>query len=1336
MSDQSSSSGLQYGIVGILAGFLGLAAINPGSGPEVDENEKTTSSSFDPSSQRTFPDGNWESRVTAPLYKHIHLDPESSRTEDCAKGRQTTELRQALTNGGWCLQFLIVCVPDPINSSNGYRFDLMIETLQKALLPSSLVLDRNYLPWHDWLQAYRHYLLEAGRPGMPAGSGNLDEPIRRHFQSEPGLLVFRNNRRPSSPELTGIYRHHKRLLLVFLVGESPTIGIHKKAFQRAVDLICRWQEFEADNKLLGIKSPEEPLPPPFLRVVGPTFSGSADSLAIAIRSIRERFDVKKDRPNFRVISGSATTVDKTPFLIDAHRLDEVPPDCVNKALNQLFPDDGFSDSEQVSFATTLPYGNLVEFELVKYAKEQGFLHRFGMETNPRIGWLYESGTDYGRPPSLARHGVVAGVEIVELPFPLRISQIRGAFDKDRLTKERTRTSFAPDRYRLSIPFNEAEHATDTLTQFAPRLTAATVELTLASIFQTINREQLRCVGITATDPRDALFLASYLREFCPDVQVLMNGTDLLLTHPDYNRYLRGTLVASPYPLYPRNQLKSFPYASTINHRVPFPSMVHQGFYNAVIFQEWLTRNENDIGNLFPVVHRDHFQHPSHTFRLILPDVAHDRSWPPPLIEYGPPRSNTSSAPPSEPAVYRPGIWISVIGARGFWPLRFSHLDSAIDEDAASHQESGSTSPNPSERKTFCDQLAKADDQATTTGSESDSLDGSPDREQPDPPGPRAPTLMAASANIDAEDIPGAETKPSANTGGDLKSRMNQRKERLLGYTIAVLNRKDEPYSPPSRLGHAAFPDTAFVAACLVALLLPILLRLCGHRLYEPRLSMRRRTPWRHFPTKQDLHLVWHGLLYSIVMLLFSGTLLLLVLSVMPSPLAWVISLLGIHEPLALLGLDAHFLERTVHLSNGISIYLPFFFLTLGLATYAFAQQFRIGYFLKHQAKLEPLPEKPKQSEPTHHHLIATHLLESANAASRRVTYPVFLSPKVSPPSPKRLDLVALFVLGVSVVGMVAMLYYSRPTFEEWSISFVLFSMICVFVISWVLWLYRVIRIRSNIKEIIDRLNAFPLTSAAKRLPRSFRVLIGRFGVGGNLRSVHYQTMIDKLRQVAAPFPNNDNVEPSLVRDEDIHTLRRLLERRRQKDLDTITVNCLERCLQRRVSRLAKNAWRELIVCWTPKENRPTSGEGGTLVSSLKGARLSEEFVTMYAVAYLAGYFRQISYGLGLLMLTAVLFLFAIASYPIAPHQLLLLTGLGMVLAVTIVAILNLVQIERCDIVSAFADTKEGQVTFDFQFFLQLGVVVLPAILALVAGIFPDTLEWLGHLAGSMSQSRG
>jgi hypothetical protein len=144
------------------------------------------------------------------------------------------------------VHFVIALVPDPVHTHLALLFDRSVEALQQAAQRKGYAFDRAILPW----DLPRHTdATEADKPQQQVEA-------QRNRESFPGLLIFRS-------ESTG--EGEKRVpLFVLVVGETPTGGLHKKQFQNALDMV---------RQIRATIQGEEPL-----RILGPTFSGSLESL--------------------------------------------------------------------------------------------------------------------------------------------------------------------------------------------------------------------------------------------------------------------------------------------------------------------------------------------------------------------------------------------------------------------------------------------------------------------------------------------------------------------------------------------------------------------------------------------------------------------------------------------------------------------------------------------------------------------------------------------------------------------------------------------------------------------------------------------------------------------------------------------------------------------------------------------------------------------------------------------------------------------------------------------------------------------------------------------------
>jgi hypothetical protein len=213
--------------------------------------------------------------------------------------------------GGYELDFVVALVPDPIDSEMPAAFDQALDGIQRGFANRFFLLDRRWLPWRS---------STATAPPPPAQSGL--------HRVSPGLLLFRRDglvrddaleHEPrcltAAADLHGEPEHC--LVGVFLVGETPKRGIHQAAFLQALRLIRALSGGGAQPGAAATGA--EPAPAgrvPTVKVIGPSYSGSADSLRRAVRLARLALGGPLD---FEIVTGSATAIDTDPAAAPAGR---------------------------------------------------------------------------------------------------------------------------------------------------------------------------------------------------------------------------------------------------------------------------------------------------------------------------------------------------------------------------------------------------------------------------------------------------------------------------------------------------------------------------------------------------------------------------------------------------------------------------------------------------------------------------------------------------------------------------------------------------------------------------------------------------------------------------------------------------------------------------------------------------------------------------------------------------------------------------------------------------------------------------------------------------------
>jgi integrase len=300
-------------------------------------------------------------------------------------------------------------------------------------------------------------------------------------------------------------------LVLLLVGETPTWGIHRQAFHRALDLIAK------TGSLLPRAGS--------VSIVGPTFSGSTPSLRNAILSWGHPPGTNF---HFDIVTGSATS----PWNAPAYRGDrdityrEVP--VLDDVLQQTFY-------------------QYLEDQLGVTSAKDGSLER--------VALLTESGTAYGA--AAARTTGLHPEHLVR--FPLHMASVRAEYQQAQRAGGGTSSSSIGflQPTTLDPKFDDPTQRLDTLPLLSPSTTASQ-DLILSREIDAFSEQGVRFVGVAATDPADVVFVTQHIRQRRPDVRIFILDADILYTHPAVVAATRGALLVTPYPLTPSLVEWSFP----------------------------------------------------------------------------------------------------------------------------------------------------------------------------------------------------------------------------------------------------------------------------------------------------------------------------------------------------------------------------------------------------------------------------------------------------------------------------------------------------------------------------------------------------------------------------------------------------------------------------------------------------------------------------------------------------------------------------------------------------------------------------------------------------------
>ena len=361
------------------------------------------------------------------------------------------------------ISFLVALLSDPIESSADH-FDPFLDAVQRAFEAEGYVIDRHYLPWADHL----------------AGRGDNASP---RYRREPGVILFRRLRRTptaaaasAAGQAPAAQPLASEVVVVFVVGENPISGIHKPALAHALDFLAAWTV--CDESWFSCT-------PPTVRILGPTYSGSAVSLRMALLSwLRTR------RQNLvvEILSGSAMATDNKSLLTIDESLGPEGP-----ALLASY------------YATFLNTNEVFDTFRDRYLRDR-------LHVRPGDIVLFREGnTSYGasvRSPAAAAAPQAGHHEegVLTITYPLQIGRTRTAYEQQELLRLPTGAAGALRLFPgLDIRLEQNPRATDLPPAMSPT-TAANVERVLIALLDAVNREDRRYIGLMGTNVEDRLFL--------------------------------------------------------------------------------------------------------------------------------------------------------------------------------------------------------------------------------------------------------------------------------------------------------------------------------------------------------------------------------------------------------------------------------------------------------------------------------------------------------------------------------------------------------------------------------------------------------------------------------------------------------------------------------------------------------------------------------------------------------------------------------------------------------------------------------------------------------------
>lgn len=462
-----------------------------------------------------------------------------AKKDECPDSQSVSRFRRMrhVAPGASIARVLVVSLPDPADSHLDWLYDGNIDAIRRALAIAGYVPDAFKL--QDEFDSLATRSQSRWSPMSSGSSFPLVSPARKYH---PGVLLFRRN----TSVLTD-----PALWLVYVVPELPTTGWNKAVFRAAMSDRARLVQALGDSTEASV-----------LRILGPTFTGSATSISLALSSLKTEIAGLR---NVDIVTGSATSIDQSVLA------GQIPVGSEGAAQKNAGKKIGSAErSLTVSVRSTVHSDATLLRALSTLLKK--------LEVNDEdVAILRESQTSYGSQDILSRY--------LTVPFPLNIASLRAEFDRsaEALEEERELPGIGNSAATVIEPENGT--AAKESPKIASRLTVPSVDVMIRDIEQTLTSRGTKLVVILATDVRDKLMLMRAIRRRMRDVTFVIFENNVLFLRPEYRRATRGAYILSTYPLTLQNetwQRRSGSSELDGNGLSAFASDVSVGAYNATL----------------------------------------------------------------------------------------------------------------------------------------------------------------------------------------------------------------------------------------------------------------------------------------------------------------------------------------------------------------------------------------------------------------------------------------------------------------------------------------------------------------------------------------------------------------------------------------------------------------------------------------------------------------------------------------------------------------------------------------------------------------------------------
>lgn len=567
------------------------------------------------------------------------------------------------------LNFIIATLPDPLHTHLSLLFDRKIEAIQQAAQDAGYDYDSSWLPWETQEHTF----------GTLADQDAIDSR-KDAREAQPGLILFRRRSDKLRHPLLTAQQPFEEGLVVFVVGEEATRGIHRRQFQNA----AAWIELLLPD--IDSSSP--------IAILGPTFSGSFPSLGelLANGEVRDSLYKISSQPDhqLRIYSGSVSGKEAVESF---------------GTLSTKEPLKGWN----IHFHSFIENDDTILRDYCDYLTHKG-LHA------ERVALISEDETAYGIGGIVKEDGnQIAEVQAesrtpcmgaVRVFYPRDISALRAAYQAQSIFSSPNPQSSANSQTKtlstdLADPAGEAH---DTVRSYGGNQTPLAQEAQLLNIVAILQDHRSEYLLIRSSNTLDQLFLANFFRRVYPQGRIVIRGVDTLFLRERGSAGISGVMTLSTYPLIPWDWRDWLNPSLNPTHRV-FGEETVEGTYIASRFliQESFKQEKHfptPLGDDLPVCSTED---PGQCFLPInlypdftIPDYKAPFWAVPQRCETDYEKTSTKGSVKTTvegdetcKPYFRPATWISVLGRGNFYPL------SVLTKTAAGHlQETKHTDEPP------------------------------------------------------------------------------------------------------------------------------------------------------------------------------------------------------------------------------------------------------------------------------------------------------------------------------------------------------------------------------------------------------------------------------------------------------------------------------------------------------------------------------------------------------------------------------------------------------------------------------------------------------------------